>query len=60
MRRPDCPALAGNDDNGPIATAEPTAADLEARRAARRYPERPIVAVLAVVLRADGTRDAGR
>jgi ADP-ribose pyrophosphatase YjhB (NUDIX family) len=29
----------------------PSAADLEARRAARRYPERPIVAVLAVVLR---------
>jgi 8-oxo-dGTP diphosphatase len=27
------------------------AADLEARRAARRYPDRPIVAVLAVVLR---------
>jgi len=26
-------------------------ADLEARRAARRYPDRPIVAVLAVVLR---------
>ncbi len=26
-------------------------ADLDARRAARRYPERPIVAVLAVVLR---------
>ena len=33
---------------------EPTTADLEARRAARRYPERPIVAVLAVVLRGDG------
>ena len=33
-------------------TAEPTTADLEARRAARRYPDRPIVAVLAVVLRA--------
>src|ERR1700675_1541331 len=31
---------------------EPT--DLAARRAARRYPERPIVAVLAVVLRGDG------
>lgn len=31
--------------------AEPTTADLEARRAARRYPDRPIVAVLAVVLR---------
>jgi ADP-ribose pyrophosphatase YjhB (NUDIX family) len=34
--------------------AEPTTADLEARRAARRYPERPIVAVLAVVLRGAG------
>jgi 8-oxo-dGTP diphosphatase len=33
------------------ASTEPTAADLEARRAARRYPDRPIVAVLAVVLR---------
>ena len=32
-------------------SAEPTTADLEARRAARRYPDRPIVAVLAVVLR---------
>ncbi len=30
---------------------EPTTADLEARRASRRYPDRPIVAVLAVVLR---------
>jgi 8-oxo-dGTP diphosphatase len=35
-------------------TREPTTADLEARRAARRYPERPIVAVLAVVLRPMG------
>jgi ADP-ribose pyrophosphatase YjhB (NUDIX family) len=35
-------------------TTEPTTADLDARRAARRYPERPIVAVLAVVLRGDG------
>ena len=35
--------------------AEPTTADLEARRAARRYPERPIVAVLAVVLRPIGS-----
>ena len=34
-------------------TSEPTTADLEARRAARRYPDRPIVAVLVVVLRAD-------
>jgi ADP-ribose pyrophosphatase YjhB (NUDIX family) len=33
--------------------SEPTTADLEARRAARRYPDRPIVAVLAVVLRGD-------
>ncbi len=33
---------------------EPTTADLDARRAARRYPERPIVAVLAVVLRGEG------
>ena len=35
-------------------SAEPTTADLEARRAARRYPDRPIVAVLAVVLRGEG------
>ncbi len=34
-------------------TTEPTTADLDARRAARRYPDRPIVAVLAVVLRGD-------
>jgi 8-oxo-dGTP diphosphatase len=33
--------------------SEPTTADLDARRAARRYPDRPIVAVLAVVLRAE-------
>ena len=33
---------------------EPTTADLDARRAARRYPDRPIVAVLAVVLRGEG------
>jgi len=32
-------------------TAEPTTADLDARRAARRYPDRPIVGVLVVVLR---------
>lgn len=31
----------------------PTAEELEARRAARRYPERPMVAVLAVVLRGE-------
>ena len=36
-------------------TAEPTTADLDARRAARRYPDRPIVAVLAVVLRGEGS-----
>src|ERR1700751_5717952 len=35
-------------------TSEPTTADLEARRAARRYPERPIVGVLVVVLRPMG------
>jgi ADP-ribose pyrophosphatase YjhB (NUDIX family) len=35
--------------------AEPTTADLDARRAARRYPDRPIVAVLAVVLRGEGS-----
>jgi ADP-ribose pyrophosphatase YjhB (NUDIX family) len=34
-------------------TTEPTTADLDARRAARRYPDRPIVAVLAVVLRGE-------
>jgi 8-oxo-dGTP diphosphatase len=34
---------------------EPTTADLEARRAARRYPDRPIIAVLAVVLRGAGS-----
>src|SRR5947207_8653906 len=33
--------------------AEPTTADLDARRAARRYLDRPIVAVLAVVLRGE-------
>jgi len=38
----------------PSRAAEPTTADLEARRAARRYPDRPIVAVLAVVLRGEG------
>src|SRR5713226_3713670 len=36
-----------------VSGAEPTTANLEARRAARRYPNRPIVAVLAVVLRGD-------
>jgi ADP-ribose pyrophosphatase YjhB (NUDIX family) len=38
----------------PPPAVQPSAADLEARRAARRYPERPIVAVLAVVLRDEG------
>ncbi|HYU12441.1 MAG TPA: NUDIX hydrolase [Stellaceae bacterium] len=38
----------------PPRSAEPTTADLDARRAARRYPDRPIVAVLAVVLRGEG------
>ena len=33
--------------------SEPTTADLDARRAARRYPDRPIVAVLAVVIRGE-------
>jgi len=37
------------------AAAEPTTADLDARRAARRYPDRPIVAALAVVLRGAGS-----
>src|SRR5438309_9964029 len=37
----------------PPRSPEPTTADLDARRAARRYPDRPIVAVLAVVLRRD-------
>ncbi len=36
------------------AATEPTTADLDARRAGRRYPDRPIVAVLAVVLRGAG------
>src|SRR5947209_18219500 len=35
------------------ATTEPTTADLDARRAARRYPDRPIIAVLAVVVRGE-------
>src|SRR3977135_434714 len=35
------------------ATAEPTNAARDPRRAARRYPDRPIVAVLAVVLRGE-------
>src|ERR1051325_10412125 len=34
-------------------TNEPTTADLEARRAARRYPDRPIMAGLAVGLRGE-------
>jgi 8-oxo-dGTP diphosphatase len=36
-----------------MSDTEPTTADLDARRAARRYPDRPIVAVLAVVLRGE-------
>jgi 8-oxo-dGTP diphosphatase len=36
-------------------TDEPTTADLDTRRAARRYPDRPIVAVLAVVVRGSGS-----
>ena len=36
-----------------MSVAEPTTADLDARRAARRYPDRPIVAVLAVVVRGE-------
>src|SRR4051812_28237902 len=50
--RPDClapPAMTME----PVTKASPTEADLEARRAARRYPDRPIVAVLAVVLRGE-------
>src|SRR5438132_12407753 len=35
------------------AVSEPTTADLDARRAARRYPDRPIIAVLAVVVRGE-------
>jgi ADP-ribose pyrophosphatase YjhB (NUDIX family) len=42
-RKPAEPAIAAGTDR----------ADLEQRRAARRYPDRPIVAVLAVVLRGD-------
>ena len=40
-------------------TAESTTADLNARRAARHYPDRPIVAVLAVVMRPMGTDTRG-
>ena len=40
-------------NDSPPRPAEPTTADLDARRAARRYPDRPIVAVLAVVLRGE-------
>ena len=47
LRSPPSPALRER------VSAEPTTADLEARRAARRYPDRPIVAVLAVVLRGE-------
>jgi 8-oxo-dGTP diphosphatase len=40
-------------DDADTARAAPSAADLEARRAARRYPDRPIIAVLAVVVRGE-------
>lgn len=40
-------------DEANATPAGPSAAELEARRAARRYPERPIVAVLAVVVRGE-------
>src|SRR5262244_2839646 len=40
-----------NDRSEPAIAAGTDRADLEQRRAARRYPDRPIVAVLAVVLR---------
>ena len=40
-------------DNANLRESTPSPADLEARRAARRYPERPIVAVLAVVVRGE-------
>ena len=40
-------------NESPPRSPEPTTADLDARRAARRYPDRPIVAVLAVVLRGE-------
>jgi ADP-ribose pyrophosphatase YjhB (NUDIX family) len=43
MTDPSEPAIAAGTDR----------ADLEQRRAARRYPDRPIVAVLAVVLRGE-------
>lgn len=42
------------DQAAPVPGTEPTTADLDVRRAARRYPDRPIVAVLAVVLRSEG------
>ncbi len=38
-----------------MSDTEPAIADLDARRAARRYPDRPIVAVLAVVVRGAGS-----
>ena len=41
------------DSSEPAIAAGTDRADLDARRAARRYPDRPIVAVLAVVLRGD-------
>lgn len=41
------------DATAPESVPPPSSADLEARRAARRYPDRPIVAVLAVVVRGE-------
>jgi 8-oxo-dGTP diphosphatase len=54
MKETVTPKDAGSAGAKAFGAAEPTTADLEARRAARRYPDRPIVAVLAVVLRGDG------
>lgn len=45
-QRPSEPAIAAGTDRD----------DLEQRRAARRYPDRPIVAALAVVLRGEGAQ----
>src|SRR5215813_3423070 len=42
-----------NDRSEPAIAAGTDRADLEQRRAARRYPDRPIVAVLAVVVRGE-------
>ncbi len=40
-------------DQANLRESAPSLSDLEARRAARRYPDRPIIAVLAVVLRGE-------